>query len=167
MRNVALDRAAPSVGGFITVASNRDIGFRFSVYSDVLMDWPFGSDKERLLSLNDKIDLRASGENNRYSINQISPGYYNMNAVAFYVLSGRLLVLFYETEGCKTACRAIEGVEPDKIASTIDQALGLEFRALCIVMSGRSEFFRPIPRSDPKHGLGVGLFCEVNTMPKV
>ncbi len=34
MRNVALDGNAPSVGGFVTVISNRDTGFRFSVYSD-------------------------------------------------------------------------------------------------------------------------------------
>lgn len=35
MRNVLLNRDVPSVGGFVTVLSNRDIGFRFSVYSDV------------------------------------------------------------------------------------------------------------------------------------
>jgi hypothetical protein len=42
MRNIVFDPAIPSVGGFVTVISNRDIGFRYSAYSDVLLDWPSG-----------------------------------------------------------------------------------------------------------------------------
>jgi hypothetical protein len=53
-------------------------------------------DENQILQLTDKFDLRASGENDRYSVSQISTGYYNMNAVAFYVLKGELLVAFYE-----------------------------------------------------------------------
>jgi hypothetical protein len=70
MRNVVLERDVPSVGGFVTVLSNRDIGFRFSVYSDVLLDWPKELDEYQLLQLTDKFDLRASGENDRYSVRQ-------------------------------------------------------------------------------------------------
>jgi len=40
MRNIVVDPTIPSVGGFVSVASNRDNGFRFSVYSDMLFDWP-------------------------------------------------------------------------------------------------------------------------------
>ncbi len=94
MRNVVSSRAVPSVGGFITILSNRDAGFRFSVYSDVMLDWPTELHGNQELRLTDKFDLRASGENDRYSISQISPGHYDMNAVAFYVLKGRLLVVF-------------------------------------------------------------------------
>jgi hypothetical protein len=36
MREVAADRGVPAVGGFISVVSNRDPGFRHSVYSDLL-----------------------------------------------------------------------------------------------------------------------------------
>ena len=167
MRNVALDRNAPSVGGFITVVSNRDIGFRFSVYSDFLVDWPYGTDVSRTLSLTDKVDLRASGENDRYSVSQISPGYYNMNAVAFYVLKGRLLVVFYEAQIGETVCRPINNVEPSQIATALDQMFGMKFGALCMVMSVRSEFSRPIPRDNPSHGIGISVFCEANTMPKI
>jgi hypothetical protein len=85
MRNLVYSREVPSVGGLVTVLSNRDVGFRFSVYSDVLLDWPMGLEEGDLLCLTDKVDLRASGENDRYSVSQISPGYYNMNAVAFTV----------------------------------------------------------------------------------
>ena len=92
MRNVLLNRDVPPVGGFVTVLSNRDIGFRFSVYSDVLLDWPMEQDELGILQLTDKFDLRASGENDRCSVSQISPGYYNMNAVAFFLLKGRLLM---------------------------------------------------------------------------
>jgi hypothetical protein len=121
MRSVVRDRNVPSVGGFVTVLSNRDIGFRFSVYSDILLDWPIELDEGERLQLTDKIDLRASGENDRYSVSQISPGYYNMNSVAFYVLKGRLLVVFYEVEGSATACVTFSNVQPDQISATLDQ----------------------------------------------
>ena len=112
MRNVLLNRDVPTVGGFVTVLSNRDIGFRFSVYSDVLLDWPMEQDELGILQLTDKFDLRASGENDRCSVSQISPGYYNMNAVAFYPLKGRLLVAFYEVQGTATTCVTFSRLRP-------------------------------------------------------
>lgn len=167
MRNVVLDRDVPSVGGFVTVLSNRDIGFRFSVYSDVLFDWPMELGENELLQVTDKFDLRASGENNRYSVSQISPGYYDMNAVAFYLLKGKLLVVIYEVIGGRTICVPFTNVEPQQITATLDEKLGFPFNAMCLVMSARQELSYPIPRANPKYGLGVSLFCEVNTMPKI
>jgi hypothetical protein len=167
MRNVVLDRDVPSVRGFVTVLSNRDIGFRFSVYSDVLLDWPMELDENQILQLTDKFDLRASGENDRYSFSQISPGYYNMNAVAFYVLKGHLLVAFYELQGGETTCVAFENVEPSRITATLDEKLGFPFNAMCLVMSAREGVALPLPRAKPSHGLGMSLYCEVNTMPKI
>lgn len=76
---------------------DRDIGFRYSVYSDVLFDWPKELGPGELLQLNDKFDLAASGENDRFSISQISPGYYDMNTVAFYLLKGKLLYVLHGT----------------------------------------------------------------------
>jgi hypothetical protein len=61
MRNVVTDRELPTVGGFVTVLSNRDIGFRYSVYSDILLDWPTELVGGRDLQLSDKFDLGASG----------------------------------------------------------------------------------------------------------
>lgn len=165
MRNIINDKAVPSVGGFVSLISNRDIGFRFSVYSDVLLDWPLELDQDTELQYGNKFDLKASGENDRCSISQISPGYYNMNAVAFYVLKGRLLVVFYETADDGTVCVPFKNVEPGQIASTLDEKLGFPFHAMCLVMSARKEYSEPIRRSDPKYGLGIGLFCEANTFP--
>lgn len=168
MRNLIFDRDMPSVGGFVTVIGNRDIGFRHSVYSDVLYDWPGELEPGRLLQLTSKIDLRSSGENDRYSISQISPGYYNMNIVVFYLLKGRLLVVFHGENGfLANQCSIFPSVEPGDIASTLNQKLGFNFGALCMVMSGRSEFSRPIQRQQPHHGLALSMFCEANTMPKV
>jgi hypothetical protein len=167
MRNVVADRDVPSVGGFVTVLSNRNIGFRFSVYSDVLLDWPMELDENKILQLTDKFDLRASGENDRYSISQISPGYYNMNAVAFYVLKGQLLVAFYEAQGGGTACVTFKNVEPSRVAATLDEKLGFPFNAMCLVMSAREGVAQPIPRATPNYGIGMSLYCEVNTMPKI
>ena len=151
----------------MTVLSNRDIGFRFSVYSDVLFDWPKELDENQILQLTDKFHLRASNENDRYSVSQMSPGYYNMNAVAFYVLKGRLLVAFYTDEGGATACVPFENVEPDRIAATLNEKLGFPFNAMCVVMSAREGFSPPIKRAKPDDGLAMSLYCEVNTMPKI
>jgi hypothetical protein len=166
MRNVVLDRGVPSVDGFVTVLSNRDIGFRFSVYSDVLLDWPKELDEYQILQLTDKFDLRASGENDRYSVSQIAAGYYNMDAVAFYVLKGQLLVAFYEVQGGGTACVTFPNVEASRIAATLDEKLGFPFNAMCLVMSAREGVAPPIPRAKPNYGIGMSLHCEVNTMPK-
>jgi hypothetical protein len=46
MRHLIADRGIASVGGFVSVISNRDNGFRFSVYSDMLYDWPKGKPDE-------------------------------------------------------------------------------------------------------------------------
>jgi hypothetical protein len=166
MRNVVRDRDVPWVGGFVTVLSNRDVGFRFSVYSDILLDWPTELVDSEILALTDKFDLRASGENDRYSVSQISPGYYDMNVVAFYVLKGRLLVVLYETEDGATACVTFKNIEPDSITGTLDRALGFPFNAMCLVMSARQEFSSSVERAKPQHGVAMSLYCEVNTMPK-
>jgi hypothetical protein len=168
MRNVVQDRELPSVGGFVTVIGNRDIGFRYSVYSDILLDWPKELADGQTLQLTDKFDLKASGENDRFSMNQISPGYYNMNIVAFYVLKGKLLFVFHGADNrIANRCFVVSNVEPANIASTLNEKLGFDFRAFCLVMSARQEYSVHAPRTDPKHGVSMGLFCEANTMPKI
>ena len=89
-----------------------------------------------------------------------------MNAVAFYLLKGRLLVAFYEVQGTATTCVTFRNVEPDEIAVTLNEKLGFPFNAMCLVMSSRTEVSSPILRPKPEYGLGVSLYCEANTMPK-
>jgi len=167
MRNVVLDTDVPSVGGFVTVLSSRPDGFRFSCYSDVLMDWPSELSPHEKLAYTDKIDLVASGENDRFSISQVSPGYLNMNLVAFYVLSGSLLVVFYQAQDGRTVCAALPGVAPDAIAQTLDQALSFPTFALYQIMSSREGIHIPVPRDNPEHGIGLSLFCEASSFPNV
>jgi hypothetical protein len=168
MRNVVQDPELSTVGGFVTLLSNRDIGFRYSVYSDVLLDWPKGLVDGQTLQITDKFDLRASGENDRFSISQISPGYYNMNIVAFYLLKGKLLFVFHGRDnGIANQCSVFSGVEPASIASTLNEKLGFDFGALCMVMSAREGYSFAAARTKPEHGLAMGLYCEANTMPKV
>jgi hypothetical protein len=168
MRNVVQDREQSTVGGFVTVVSNRDIGFRYSVYSDVLLDWPKQLRDGQNLQLTDKFDFRASGENDRFSVSQISPGYYNMNVVAFYVLKGRLLFLFHgSNNGIANQCSVHSDVEPSKIESTLNELLGFDLRPLCMVMSSRHGYRLPMVRTKPDEGISMSLYCEVNTMPKV
>ena len=84
MRNVIFDRDISSVGGFPYVVSSRDNGFRQSVYCDILHNWPQGVEAD--FDLNDPIDLGASGENFKYSVAQISPGYIGLNFSGFYFI---------------------------------------------------------------------------------
>jgi hypothetical protein len=167
MRNVVQDAGLSAVGGFVTVLSNRDIGFRYSVYSDVLLDWPKELGDGGELKLSDKFDLSASGENDRYSVSQISPGYYDMNIVAFYILRGRLLFVFYGlNNGIADQCAVIPGVEPSAIATTLNAKLGFDFAPLLLVMSAGEGFTRNLQRAKPDHGITLNLYCEANTMPK-
>jgi hypothetical protein len=87
-----------------------------------------------------------------------------MNAVAFYRLNGRLLVVLHEVEGGMTACTPFKNVEPNRIAATLDEYLGFPFKAMCLVMSAREGSSSPIPRAKPEYGLGLSLYCEVNTL---
>jgi hypothetical protein len=112
-------------------------------------------------------DLTASGENDCYSVSQISPGHYNANLVALYLLKGKLLfVLLGCKEGLPGQCLVFPNVEPGRIAATLDEKLGFNFRVLCIVMSSREQFASPHQRTNPDFGLAVSLFCEANTFPK-
>jgi hypothetical protein len=168
MRNVVHDRELSTVGGFVTVLSNRDIGFRYSVYSDILLDWPKELGDGRTLQLTDKFHLSASAENDRFSVSQISPGFYNMNIVSFYVLKGKLLVAFHGVNnGIANRCSVFPLVEPSQIASTLNDKLGFNFRALCMVMSSRESVSHHAPTTNPEHGISMSLYCEANTMPKV
>jgi hypothetical protein len=168
MRNVVSDRAVPNVGGFVTVLANRDVGFRYSAYSDVLLDWPTELPDERELQLTDKFDLAASGENDGYSVNQISPGYYNMDIVAFYLLKGRLLIIFI---GCMAGhpgrCITFSNIEPANVAATLNEKLGFDFRALGTLMSSRKGLGVASQRTDPNYGLAVSLYCDANFFPKL
>jgi hypothetical protein len=108
MRNVVIDNELPYVGGFVCVVSNRDDGFRHSVYSDMLADWPDNENETFDFKLTDKLHLGASGENSEYSVCQISTGYMGLNLVAFYLLKGRKLFFFFgDRFGLPTKCREV------------------------------------------------------------
>lgn len=132
------------------------------------MDWPKELVDGRELKLSDKFDLGASGENDRYSVSQISPGYYDMNIVAFYILKGKLLFVFYGVDnGIANQCVVIPGVEPSAIAATLNTKLGFDFAPLLLVMSAREGLSGTMLRTKPDHGIAMSLYCEANTMPKV
>ena len=166
MSNVVKDSEITSVGGFVTVISNRDNYFRFSVYSDTLFDWPQNLPDTSIFNESEKYDLTSSGENSKFSISQISPGYYNLNAVAFYVLKGRLLFPLYQTRSMESACHVMTDVAPSSIQEALDSFWAFPFRALCLVVSSLENLPSPFPRQNPTDGMGIGFFVEANTFPK-
>ncbi len=170
-RQVIADRTVPTVGGFGCVISNRGNCFRFSVYSDMLHDWPAFKTDSYDLNLSDKVDLIASGENAGYAIAQISPGYIGPNCVAFYYPKSKsLFVYFGEPNGLANRCKVLSDVEPNDLKNTLDSAFESDFGWLALVVSapdfGRVRSQQGFARSSPSHGAALEIFVHANTFPK-
>ncbi|MGA8652481.1 MAG: hypothetical protein WB677_18040 [Xanthobacteraceae bacterium] len=170
MREVVADRHVSSVGGFVSVISNRDPGFRHSVYSDILFNWPEGKETDFILNLNDQIDFGASGENSEYAVAQISTGYLGMNIVAFYLLKPRKAFAFFgERNGLPIQCRVLDDVQPNDIARRLSEAVGFNPQWLLTIMAAAPDRTRSVerwpPRTEGPSGVGLPMFCHANTFP--
>lgn len=169
-RNVIGDQVVSSVGGFAWVISNRGNGFRFSVYSDMLYDWPQGRSNDYQLSYSDNIDLIASHENDRYSVAQLAPNYIGLNAVAFYFPKSKTLFVYYgEPNGLACSCRVIHSVDAGCIKSELDHLFGADFGWLALVTSVPGvDLIAPssLGLGNQRDGVRASLFVEANTFPK-
>jgi hypothetical protein len=167
MRNLVIDPTVPSVGGFVSVISNRDNGFRFSVYCDMLFDWP-AMHEEYEFALTDKVSLQVSGENANFSIAQVSPGFMNMNFVGFYFVKARKLFFFFgENFGLPTRCKVFQDVAPTAIHEILNSFLDTDFRWLVTITSPQSA--GPYTANVPgikSPGVRLAFMCEANTFPK-
>ncbi len=171
MRNIVGDRDVMSAGGFVCVISNRESGFRHSVYSDMLYNWPEDESEDFILRLKSPINLGSAGENVGYAVAQVSTGFLNTNLVAFYLLKGRKLFLFHgENNGLPDKCVVLRDVEPFKIADRLNESVGANLPWLLMVTSPVGERLqstqRPMPNSHDSHGLGLSFYCHANTFPK-
>lgn len=170
MRHVIASPEICSTGGFACVVSSRGEHFRHSVYSDTLYNWPEGEEEDFILSLEDQIDLGASGENAGYAIAQISTGFLGLNAVAFYLLKGRKLFVFHgDGNGIADKCLVLKEVAPADIVPKLAETFRLNLNWLMMVTSSPLAGTRTVRRSpfrteEPK-GVGLSLFCHVNTFP--
>jgi hypothetical protein len=136
MRNVVSDPLLVSVGGFVTSVVNWDEGFRYSVYSDVLYNWPEGKDETYAPSLSDKINLGASDENEDVSISQISTSYIGLNIVAYYVLRARKVFVFHmKNSPLANGCVVISDVEPEDLDSKLSQLSSTNLNWLIFINS--------------------------------
>lgn len=165
MRGVVADRSVSTVGGFVSVISNRDGGFRFSVYSDMLYDWPNEKPDDYKINNVDPITLTSSQENLRYSVAQMSPEYLSLNIVAFYFAKGKTLFVFYgeidnKYYGLPCRCRVINGVEAGELEGELRKAIDVKW--LLLVTSGVSGSDAP---RKPGEGVKLGFFVEANTFP--
>ena len=87
-----------------------------------------------------------------------------MNAVAFYVLKGKLLVTLGETENGDTKVVTIKNVDPIAVPAALDSAFGFDFRTLSLVMSS-SDDYSHLFGENPKSGPSFIFMPELNTMP--
>lgn len=171
MRHVVADKNIQSTGGFVCVVSNRDGGFRHSVFSDMLYNWPDDEAEDFILQLTHQIDFGASGENSNYSIAQISTGILGLNFVAFYLLKGKMLFLYRGIEnGLADDCTILSGVEPADINHRLDEIVGSDLRWLLTVASASSNRTdtsqRPTVQNEMNQGVGFEFICHANTFPK-
>jgi len=170
MREVVSDRTVASVGGFASVISNRDPGFRHSVYSDMLFNWPEGKATDFIIDLNDQIDFGASDENSEYAVAQISTGYLGLNMVGFYLLKARKVFLFLgKRNGLPMECRVLNDVPPADIARRLSETVGFDPRWLLTIMAPApnrtSSIDRWPRRTDNPSGMGLSMLCHANTLP--
>jgi hypothetical protein len=167
MRNVVADRSVASAGGFVSVISNRDNGFRFSVYCDMLFDWPDGKPEEYEIAYTDKIGLQVSGENNNFSVAQISPGYMGMNLVAFYFVKAKKLFLFHGQDfGLANRCKVFHDVPAVNIHTILNNFVRADFKWLVTVTSPRNA--GPNLGETPTiktPGMRLSFMVDANTFP--
>ena len=166
LSNVIQDREVNTVGGFAYVVSSRGSHFRQSVYSDTLFDAPENMKYDEKIP----IHLGSSGENEGYSLSQCSPVFSGINAVAFYVLSGRKLFVFYSGSSILSdKCVVLQGVAPNVIGSTLTSRFDGLLPWWVFVVSGdqrsKKTFLRP-PHLLPEGGTSVGFFVHANTYPR-
>ncbi len=171
LRNVVADTGTESTGGFVCLVSNRDNGFRHSVFSDMLYDWPDEEGEEFILQLSHQIDFGASGENADYSVAQISTGFMGVNLVAFYLLKGKMLFLYHgDANGLATDCQILKNVEPTDISLRLNECVGSDLRWLLTITSSPADrnntsYRSPVQTEGPR-GVGLAFFCHANTFPK-
>jgi hypothetical protein len=166
MRNVVADRSVHTTGGFVSVVTNFDHGFRYSVYSDMLFDWPGGKPTDYQLLRSDDIAFTATEENASFSIAQISPAYIGLNMVSFYFTRAQKLFFFFgEQNGMPDRCHVFGGVPATEIPATLNAFLQANFEWLLLITSPRNSIGNEPTPSIKTPGNRFSFFCEANTFP--
>lgn len=166
MRHVVADRSIPTAGGFVTVVSNFDNGFRFSAYSDMLFDWPKGKPADYVLALSDSIAFTATDENASFAVAQVSPGFMGANLVAYYFTRARTLFFFYgEGNGLAERCQVFRDVPATKIYDTLNGFVRADLKWLLLITSPHNSGpYRATPNIKTP-GVQLSWFTEANTIP--
>lgn len=168
MRNIVANHSITGVGGFVSVISNRDNGFRFSAYSDMLYDWPKHKLQDYSLELTDQIAFMATDENASFAVAQISPGFMNMNFVAYYFTKAKKLFFFYgKDNGLANQCHIFRDVPAAKICETLNDFVRFDLKWLLLVTSPRSAVGQLSASGIRTPGNQFAFFCDANTFPKL
>jgi hypothetical protein len=167
MRNIVANRSIMTVGGFVSVISNRDNGFRFSAYSDMIYDWPKDKPQDYSLLLTDQIAFTATEENASFAVAQVSPGFMNMNLVAFYFTKAKKLFFFYgKDNGLANQCHVFRDVPAMKIYETLNAFVRFDLKWLLMVTSPQSASGQFDTSGIKTPGNQFSFFCDANTFPK-
>jgi hypothetical protein len=166
MRHVVADRSVPTAGGFVTVVSNFDNGFRFSAYSDMLFDWPEGKPADYDLALSDAIAFTATDENASFAVAQVSPGFMGVNLVAYYFTRARKLFFFYGgRNGLADRCQVFQDLPATAIYDRLNAFMRADIRWRLLITSPQSSGpYRDVP-SIKTPGVQFSWYTEANTFP--
>lgn len=168
MRRVVFDNSVESVGGLVSILSNRDGTFRPPAISDILYDWPATLDPKDSFSPDLPVALGASGENQQQSLNIICPGYWGLTMIGYYFLAGRIVILFYpRTNALADSCLVIRNVEPDQISEKLNAAFARDLRwQLVIACSATGDTAPSSPPADDieRRGMQLGFKCLVHNL---
>lgn len=167
MRDVVNDQSVRSVGGLVTTIGNREDGFRYSVYSDMLFDFPADRPYEFDLALTDRLSFQVSGENTDYSITQISPGYLGLNLVGYYFAKAQKLFFFHgDWFGVANKCAVFDAVPASEIQNVLNRAVGRDLGWLLTVMAPHPAGpYRGESSGIETPGIQLAMFCHANTFP--
>jgi hypothetical protein len=167
MRNIVANPSIPSVGGFVSVISNRDNGFRFSAYSDMLFDWPKDKPPDYNLELTDQIAFTATDENASFAVAQVSPGFMNMNLTAFYFARARRLFFFYGRDnGLADQCQVFGDLPATGIYEALNGFVQNDLKWLLMITSPQNSSGEVDTSGIKTPGVQFSFFCEANTFPK-
>jgi hypothetical protein len=133
----------------------------------MLYDWPSWEPEEYEFKYDDPVVFQSTNENAGYAVAQISPGYMNLNVVAFYFSKARTLFFFYgKDNGLPNHCEVFRNVPAPEIHTVLNRFVGTDLAWLLTITTPRSSTPELRATSGIKSpGSQLAFFSEANTFP--
>jgi hypothetical protein len=109
----------------------------------------------------------AANNERHFSVAQISPGFMNVNLVAFYLVRPKVLFLFYgRSFGLANRCHVFREVPAVEIAQTLNAFIQFDLNWLLLITSPQLPTGQIDTSSIENPGAQFAFQCDANTFPK-